>query len=78
MATTKKTIQPVIEEKEIKEVKEVIKANPTLQDALDYMTEARDILINVSQERRKAGQSDTRTGYAYRELSGLIKRLQGL
>lgn len=78
MATTKKAVKTVIEEKEINEVKEAIKAGPTLQDAIDYMTEAKDILIAVTQERRKAGLSDTRTGYAYRELTGLIKRLTGL
>ena len=76
-ASQAKAIQPVIEKKEVEAVKAEIK-KPELSEVMEYLKLSSDMLKEISQERRKAGLSDIRTGNAYRELNELIKRLSGL
>ena len=72
-----KAINPVIEKEEVESVKAEIR-KPELPEVLEYLKLSSDMLKEISQERRKAGLSDIRTGNAYRELNELIKRLSGL
>ena len=72
-----KAVKPVIEKEEVEAVKAEIK-KPELSEVLEYLKLSSDMLKEISQERRKAGLSDIRTGNAYRELNELIKRLSGL